>query len=114
MMIAKKIVTGVFAAALALSMVSVFGCSSPEPAGEADAGAYVADGLPGLMPSDHEGRFVSLGAEGCFNCHGAKEGAYPILDTAQPLPADHFVGGTVDSYELDNGRAECITCHPQG
>lgn len=115
-MIAKKIVIGAFATALALSMTLMFGCSPSEPADEggANAGAYVADGLPGLMPEDHEGRFVTMGADGCFNCHGASEKAYPILDTAQPLPADHFEGGSIESYELDNSRAECITCHSQG
>lgn len=114
-MISRKIVTSAFAAALALSMFLVVGCSSDEPAeGAGSESGYVADGLPGLMPEDHEGRFVSMGADGCFNCHGADEDSYPILATAQPLPADHFAGGSIESYELDNSRAECITCHSQG
>lgn len=114
-MISRKIAAGACAAALALSMLAVVGCSPSEPApDQAGASGYVADGLPGLMPEDHEGRFVTMGADGCFNCHGSSEDAYPILGTAQPLPADHFQGGSVDSHVLDNARAECITCHSQG
>ena len=113
----KKTSICALAAACALCASLAFGCApatdSGDGAGDAAEG-YVADGLPGLMPADHEGRFESMGAEMCFNCHGADESAYPIAPEAQPLPADHFEGGAVESYALDNARAECITCHSQG
>ncbi|MBR5260090.1 MAG: hypothetical protein IKV48_06435 [Eggerthellaceae bacterium] len=110
----KKTAICAFTAALALSAALAVGCAPAASEEAVDEGAYVSDGLPGLMPEDHEGRFETMGAEMCFTCHGANESAYPILDTAQPLPADHFAGGQIESYELDNARAECITCHSQG
>ena len=113
----KKTTICAFAAAFALSAALVAGCAPSADSGDDAAGdesAYVADGLPGLMPADHEGRFESMGADMCFTCHGANENAYPIAADAQPLPADHFEGGTIESYALDIARAECITCHAQG
>lgn len=67
---------------------------------------------PPLMTAAHEGRYESLGATGCYGCHGAKEGAEVGMEGATPLPADHYVGGEITSYELDPARSVCITCHP--
>lgn len=97
-MICAAVLTGV------LGCAALAGCAQET----ADTGATYNPGEPPLMTASHEGRYESLGANGCFGCHGGKT----FLSAATPLPADHYVGGDVSTHEIDGPRAECITCHP--
>ena len=74
--------------------------------------AALAGWEPPLMTASHEGRYESLGAAGCFGCHGGSDEVEVFLAAATPLPADHYVGGDASTHEIDGPRAECITCHP--
>ena len=122
---------------LALGLTALAGCSQPsadtEKTSESNESAQVAETEgsdsegsatteadteevathePPLMTAVHEGRFESMGATGCYTCHGATEDAEAAMEGATPLPADHYVGGDPSSLEMDPGRNVCITCHP--
>ena len=101
-MICAAVLTGVMGAA------ALTGCAQEM----ADTGATYNPGEPPLMTASHEGRYESLGANGCFGCHGGNDEVETFLSAATPLPADHYVGGDVSTHEIDGPRAECITCHP--
>lgn len=101
-MICAAVLTGVLGAA------ALAGCAQEM----ADTGATYNPGEPPLMTASHEGRYESLGAAGCFGCHGGSDEVEVFLAAATPLPADHYVGGGVSTHEIDGPRAECITCHP--
>ena len=94
-----------------LGLAAVAGCGSETQERE-DVNADVPQGAPPLMPVSHEGRYESLGAAGCFGCHGGSDEVEVFLAAATPLPADHYVGGDASTHEIDGPRAECITCHP--
>lgn len=100
----------VCAAALAgaLGLAALAGCSQPM----ADTGRTYGPGEPPLMTASHEGRFESLGANGCYGCHGSSDAADPFLASAPALPDDHYAGGDKQTREVDGPRGECITCHP--
>lgn len=104
----KKIAALVATVALASSCFLMGGCGGNVAADSTPAGA------PPLMPAGHEGRYENLGVEGCYGCHGANEKANPMLTGADRLPADHYEGSDVASLAVDNGHAECQTCHAQG
>ncbi len=86
------------------------GCTAPSGSPKASDRPPHA---PALMPASHEGRFAELGAQGCYGCHGSSERADPLLASAPKMPADHYLGGSVDSREIDPVRTQCDTCHGQ-
>lgn len=104
------------ATALVVAMVggagAAAGCSG-EPA-KTSVNADVPVGAAPLMPPTHEGRYESLGANGCYGCHGANDLANPMLTGTSALPENHYANGDPNSHELDPVRTQCITCHVQG
>lgn len=102
----KMICAAVLAGVLGCAVLA--GCAQET----ADTGATYNPGEPPLMTASHEGRYESLGANGCFGCHGGNDEVETFLSAATPLPADHYVDGDVSTHEIDGPRAECITCHP--
>ncbi|MEY8314911.1 hypothetical protein [Adlercreutzia muris] len=91
-----------------LGAAALVGCSQPV----AETGATYNPGEPPLMTASHEGRYESLGAAGCYGCHGSSDEAEVFLATAPALPEDHYADGDASSRQVDGPRAECITCHP--
>ncbi len=70
---------------------------------------------PPVMKAGHEGRYETLGAAGCYGCHGVNNENEPMLKAATPMPDDHYAGGVKDSsagIALDH--ATCNSCHVQG
>ena len=70
---------------------------------------------PPVMKAGHEGRYETLGAAGCYGCHGVNSENEPMLKAATPMPDDHYAGGVKDSsagIALDH--ATCNSCHVQG
>lgn len=106
----KHVVTAALALVMALGLGAVAGCSEQR---EESVNANVPAGAPPLMTKGHEGRFESLGAAGCYGCHGANDQANPMLNGATALPDDHYAGGDVGSREMDPTHEQCITCHGQ-
>ena len=106
----KLLASAAVAAALALSV----GCAAQQSTTTANDALTPGPGEPALMPANHQGRFESLGAPGCYGCHGAGEDAASMLADATPLPDDHYVDGDPATREVFGARGECITCHPQG
>lgn len=106
----KLLASAAVAAALALSV----GCAAQQPAATENDALTPGPGEPALMPASHQGRFESLGAPGCYGCHGAGEDVPAMLADATPLPDDHYVDGDPATREVFGARGECITCHPQG
>lgn len=104
------------ATALVVAMVAgagaAAGCSG-EPA-KKGVNADIPAGAAPLMPTTHEGRYESLGANGCYGCHGANDLANPMLTGSTALPENHYVDGDPSSHELEPARTQCITCHVQG
>lgn len=107
----KQAITAALVLSMALGMGAIAGCSEQAP--KEDVNANVPAGAPPLMPANHEGRFDSLGANGCYGCHGANEQANPMLTKSTALPDDHYAGGDVGSYEMDPTHEQCNTCHAQ-
>lgn len=70
--------------------------------------------LPGLQPANHDGRFESSGADGCYECHGKGDLGNPNLADATAIPAFHYVDGDVESTQYSPDYAQCISCHPVG
>lgn len=97
-------------AAMALAL-ALGGCATDAPQRE---DLSYGPGEPPLMPASHAGRYEGLGAPGCYGCHGANEVTDHMLAAAPALPSDHYVDGSVETYEVFGPRGECITCHPQG
>ena len=91
----KSLITAALVMTMAAGLGAVAGCSS-EPA------------------ATHDGRFDSLGANGCYGCHGANDQANPMLNGSVALPEDHYADGGSNSKELEPTRTQCITCHVQG
>ncbi|MCI9261962.1 nitrate reductase cytochrome c-type subunit [uncultured Adlercreutzia sp.] len=96
------------AVACVLGLGALAGCSQPT----AEAEVVYGPGEPPLMTASHEGRFESLGANGCYGCHGSSDSAEVFLPQATPLPDDHYVNGDKQTREIDGPRTECLTCHP--
>lgn len=94
-----------------VAAVLCFGCS--EEGGSAESAGDLA-GAPAMQPANHDGRFESLGANGCFGCHGSGELANPNLTKATEMPAFHYVDGNADSKQYSPDYAQCISCHPVG
>jgi nitrate reductase (cytochrome), electron transfer subunit len=70
---------------------------------------------PPVMKAGHEGRYETLGAAGCYGCHGVNSENEPMLKAATSMPDDHYAGGIKDSsagIALDH--ATCNSCHVQG
>ena len=70
---------------------------------------------PPVMKAGHEGRYKTLGAAGCYGCHGVNNENEPMLKAATPMPDDHYAGGVKDSsagIALDH--TTCNSCHVQG
>lgn len=103
-MICAAVLTGVLGAA------ALAGCAQEM----ADTGATYNPGEPPLMTASHEGRYESLGAAGCFGCHGGSDEVEVFLAAATPLPGRPLRGRDASTHEIDGPRAECITCHPGG
>lgn len=97
------------AVAATLSLGVLAGCS-----GAAQGSASALDGQPAPMPANHSGRYMDLGPNGCYGCHGANEKANPQLVGAVVIPEDHYSQGMYATMALDPGYNQCITCHPQG
>ena len=108
----KSLSTAALVMTMAAGLGAVAGCSS-EPA-KADVNASIPEGAAPLMPATHDGRFDSLGANGCYGCHGANDQANPMLNGSVALPEDHYADGGSTSKELEPTRTQCITCHVQG
>lgn len=107
----KHMVTAALVLVMAMSLAAISGCSQ-EPVKE-DVNANVPAGAPPLMPTSHEGRFDTLGAAGCYGCHGANEQANPMLAKSVALPDDHYVNGDSSTFEMDPTHEQCNTCHAQ-
>lgn len=100
--------------ALLLGAGVLAGCS-----GESDSDGWsgndgITEGAAPLMPPTHEGRYESLGAAGCYGCHGANEDANPMLAAAVALPDDHYEDSDPTTLTLDGTHGLCNTCHVQG
>ncbi|MDO4290710.1 MAG: hypothetical protein Q4C41_05725 [Eggerthellaceae bacterium] len=108
----RKIATIAVAAALALTLGALAGCSAGTSTSTTTGAA--PEGAPSLMPASHTGRFESLGASGCYGCHGANEAANPMLAQATVVPEDHYAQGSYATMSFDPVREQCITCHSQG
>lgn len=108
----KSLITAALVMAMAAGLGAAAGCSS-EPA-KTGVNANIPEGAAPLMPATHDGRFDSLGANGCYGCHGANDQANPMLNGSVALPEDHYAGGDPSSQELEPTREQCITCHVQG
>lgn len=107
----KHIASAAVVLALTASLGAVVGCSQESV--QEDVNANVPAGAPPLMPPNHEGRFESLGAAGCYGCHGANDKANPMLAQSQALPDDHYENADPGSFEVDPTHAQCNTCHAQ-
>ena len=70
-----------------------------------------SDGLPSVLPADHQGRFESGGYEMCASCHLAGPSGEPVTSDARVVPMDHYVDGDPATMTFDPNRSECITCH---
>lgn len=95
-----------FALSCVLGIFGVVGCTAP--AATNDGGEAVAE-FP-VIPESHQGRFETLGVEGCWNCH--------TLDPSQPgaaaaMPDNHYLNGDVTSGKIEPVRNQCVTCHAQ-
>ena len=108
----KTLVAAALVVAMAAGLGAAAGCSA-EPA-KKGVNADIPAGAAPLMPTTHEGRYESLGANGCYGCHGANDSANPMLNGSTALPDDHYVGSDPSAQELDPARRQCITCHVQG
>lgn len=108
----KYFVTGALVAAMACGALAAGGCSASEP--KEDLNANVPAGAPKLMPADHQDRFERLGAPGCYSCHGASERSNPMLNGVTPIPENHYMDGSSQTFELDPTHDQCNTCHVQG
>ena len=108
----KQLITGILVLSLTLGMVTVAGCTNTTP--KEDINVNVPPGAPALMPETHEGRFESLGAAGCYGCHGANEKANPMLTGSAAMPDEHYVGEQPNARTLDPTHDQCNTCHVQG
>ena len=108
----KQLVAGALALAMLTGTMAAAGCAGTEP--KNDASANVPAGAPPLMPASHDGRFESLGAPGCYGCHGASARSNPMLNGSVALPEDHYVDGSSQTLELDPTHDQCNTCHVQG
>lgn len=96
------------AVACVLGLGALAGCSQET----SETGATYNPGEPPLMTASHQGRFESLGAKGCYGCHGSSDEVEVFLAAATPLPDDHYVNGDKQTREIDGPRSECLTCHP--
>lgn len=90
-----------------IGLAGLFGCAKEGESSEAKSSS-----APALQPANHMGRFESLGANGCYGCHGNGELANPNLTKATVMPQFHYVDGSYDSKQYDPGYAQCISCHP--
>ena len=72
----KHLVAGALVVAMAFGALAAAGCSGAAPA--EDVNANVPAGAPPLMPATHQDRFETLGASGCYGCHGASERSNPM------------------------------------
>ena len=108
----KHLVAGALVVAMAFGALAAAGCSGAAPA--EDVNANVPAGAPPLMPATHQDRFETLGASGCYGCHGANDQANPMLTGSVALPDAHYADGSPDSREIDPTHGQCITCHVQG
>ena len=96
--------------ALASGCVALAGCTQAQ----AETETLTPPGAAPVMPVGHQGRYETLGAAGCYGCHGANATANPMLATAVTMPADHYAGGSYTSLALDNDRYLCVNCHVLG
>ncbi len=104
----KKIAVAAVAAALAMSLGALGGCST------AKSSSSTLDGQPAPMPANHNGRYMDLGEDGCYGCHGANAKANPQLVGAVVIPEDHYAQGIYATMAINPSYNQCITCHPQG
>ncbi|HIY84772.1 nitrate reductase cytochrome c-type subunit [Rubneribacter sp.] len=105
----KATLAATAALTLALGASALAGCATEAP--ESTVNADTPAGAAPLMPSTHEGRYESLGAKGCYGCHGANDQADPMLTGSVPLPADHYQNGDPATQTMDPVREQCNTCH---
>lgn len=108
----KHLVAGALVVAMAFGALAAAGCSGAAPA--EDVNANVPAGAPPLMPATHQDRFETLGASGCYGCHGASERSNPMLNGSKAMPEDHYADGSSQTLELDPTHDQCNTCHVQG
>lgn len=98
---------------LILGVAALAGCATQQTTGWSGNDNIPAGAAP-LMPPTHEGRYDSLGADGCYGCHGANDQANPMLTGSVALPDDHYLNADAQTKEVDPVREQCITCHAQG
>lgn len=108
----KTILSAALAASLVAGSLFAVGCTAQSAQNE--GGTTTPAGAPPVMPANHDGRFESRGAAGCYGCHGAGEAANPMLKNAVALPENHYLNGDVGSKEMDPTHEQCLTCHVQG
>lgn len=110
MKLSSKIAT--LAVAVVLSVAALTGCGSVSDS--PDLNTNVPEGASPVMPLGHEGRYASLGVDGCYGCHGSNGEADPMLNGAYAMPDNHYVNGDRSTMEVDPSRVVCISCHVQG
>lgn len=108
-------------AAAALSLVlaagALAGCASSEDFeyDNWDGREGLTEGASPVMPPSHEGRFESMGAIGCYGCHGNNEDGDNLLYGAPDLPDDHYLDSDPrNAWEIDGTHSQCTTCHVVG
>ncbi len=104
----RKVAMVAAACALTASLCGLAACSSSG----ASASDQTLDARVAKAQASHAGRYEVSGSHGCFGCHGANAGAWPILDTAPQLPAFHFDTDAPTSFEdLGERYTDCAACH---
>ncbi len=105
------IVAAVFG--LTLSACALGGCYSTNAIKSPSETFDTPEGAAPMLSVAHEGRYESLGAEGCFGCHGSSSEADPFLAKAGQMPDNHYVREDRDSHKIDAAHSLCGSCHVQ-
>lgn len=71
------------------------------------------EGAAPMLSVAHEGRYESLGAQGCFGCHGSSSEADPFLKKAGKMPDNHYANGNRETHKIDAAHSLCGSCHVQ-
>jgi len=94
----------------ALGGLALTGCNSVKAGESPDA--------PAVMKKGHDGRFETLGAAGCYGCHGYNSSGTTQLKGATAIPLDHLNvltgDNAISAKSIKSDHQVCITCHVQG
>lgn len=103
-----------------LGVVALVGCNASGSTGSGSSAGVNAD-IPEkaapLVPESHIARMDNLnrlGSNACYGCHGANEGANPMLNGITAMPEDHYLSADPTTCTLDPSHELCNTCHVQG